>query len=169
MAIRPIITAPNPILRKPTERIQVIDAHIRGIVEDMLDTLEHAEGAGLAAPQIGVSLRLCVLHLPDWEPFVLVNPDIVKRKGTRDVEESCLSIPGYQGKIQRAVEVTIEAFDLEGNPVRLKARDLLGQALEHEIDHLDGKLYTDYLKSPSNLQKIEPGNKSESKEAAHVS
>jgi len=169
MAIRPIITAPNPILRQQTERIQVIDAHVRKIVADMFDTLAQAEGVGLAAPQIGVSLRLCVLHLPEWEPFVLINPEIIKRSGERDVEESCLSIPGYQGKIKRAMAVTVNAFDLEGSPVHLKARELLAQALEHEIDHLDGVLYTDYLKSPSQLHKIEAEVEPHSKATAHVS
>jgi len=169
MAIKSVITVPNSLLRKQTQRIQAIDARIRSLVIDMFDTLAHVEGVGLAAPQIGVLLRLCVLHIPEWEPFVLVNPEIVKRSGERGVEESCLSIPGYQGKIKRAVEVTVEGLDLEGEPLRLKARELLAQVLEHEIDHLDGVLYTDYLKSPSQLYKIEPEESLWPEEVSHVS
>ena len=168
MAIRPIITAPNPVLRKKTEPIKVIDESIRDLVSDMLDTLAHAAGVGLAAPQIGVSLRICALHLPDWEPFVIINPEIVKRVGKREVEESCLSLPGYQGKITRAVEVTVEGFDLEGQPVQLKARKLLAQAFEHEIDHLDGVLYTDHIKSPNGFYKIEPEEIMQAEEATYA-
>ncbi|MCL2149510.1 MAG: peptide deformylase [Dehalococcoidia bacterium] len=169
MAIRPIIAAPNPVLRKQARRIQAIDARIRAIARDMLDTLVHAEGVGLAAPQIGVSLRLCVLHVPEKEPFVLINPEIVKRIGEREVVEGCLSIPGYQGKIRRAIEVTAKGLDLNGKPVRFKARELLSQALEHEIDHLNGVLYIDYLESPDMLCKIELEKEAQSEMAAHVS
>jgi len=155
MAIRQIVTAPNPILRKKARRIQAIDKSIHKLAADMIDTLKHAAGLGLAAPQVGVSLRLCVLHMPEEEPFALVNPEVVKRIGERTVVEGCLSIPGYQGKIKRSVEVTVKGLDLEGQPVRLKAKQTLAQALEHEIDHLNGGLYIDYLASPDELDEID--------------
>jgi peptide deformylase len=155
MAIRPILTVPNPTLRKKAKRIQVIDKSIHKLVADMLATLEHAAGLGLAAPQVGVSLRLCVLHMPEEKPFALVNPEVVKRIGQRDVVEGCLSIPGYQGRIKRSVEVTVKGLDMEGKPARFKAREILAQALEHEIDHLNGVLYIDYLEKPDLLVKVE--------------
>jgi peptide deformylase len=155
MAIRPILTAPNPILRKKSKRVQVIDKTIHKLVRDMMETLEHAAGLGLAAPQVGASVRLCVLHMPEEEPFALINPEVVKRIGHREVVEGCLSIPGYQGRIKRSIEVTVKGLDIEGNPVRFKAHETLAQALEHEIDHLNGVLYIDYLENPDDLDRIE--------------
>lgn len=155
MAVRPILTIPNPILRKQAKRIKSADASIHKLATDMMETLERAEGLGLAAPQIGVSLRLCVLHMPKSEPFAIINPTVVKRIGEREVVEACLSIPGYQGKIKRAAGVTVKGLDIEGKPIRLKATDLFSQALEHEIDHLNGVLYTDYIESPEQFYKID--------------
>ena len=169
MAVRPIVIAPDPILRKQARRIKAIDARICSLIADMFDTLEDANGVGLAAPQIGVSLRLCVLHVPGEEPFALINPEVVKRIGEREIAEGCLSIPGYQGKIKRAVQVTAKGLDLDGKPMRLRARGILAQALEHEIDHLNGVLYTDYLESPDRLYKIEPEKIILPEVATHVS
>ena len=171
MAIRPILTAPHPVLRKQAKRIKVIDAYIRNLAADMIETMECAKGVGLAAPQIGASLRLCVLHLPEEHPFALVNPEVVKRIGERSVKESCLSIPGYQGRIKRAVEVTVKGLDLDGKPIRFKAKELLAQALEHEIDHLDGVLYIDYITTKNGLYEVEPEEDDELNDEveAHVS
>jgi len=168
MAIKPIITAPNPVLRKKARSVATIDAKIRRLVADMFETLAQAEGVGLAAPQIGTSLRICVLKPPEGEPFVLINPDIVKRIGEREVTEGCLSIPGYQGKIKRAVEVTVKGVGIDGKPIRMKARELLAQALEHEIEHLAGVLYTDHLETPNKLYKIEPEKADRQEAATHV-
>jgi peptide deformylase len=156
MAVKPIITVPHPTLRKKTRRIPAVDKSIQKLAADMIETLDDADGVGLAAPQVGVSLRMCVIHMPEEEPFALVNPEVVKRIGQREVMEACLSIPGYQAKIKRSEAVTVKALDLEGKPMRLKATALLAQALEHEIDHLDGVLYTDYVESQDRLFKIEP-------------
>ncbi len=169
MAIRPIVIVPNPILRKKSKRIQSIDKSIQKLASDMIETLENAAGLGLAAPQVGVSLRLCVLHMPKEEPFALVNPEVVKRIGQRDVVEGCLSIPGYQGNIKRSKEVTVKGLDLEVNPVLFKAQETLAQALEHEIDHLNGVLYIDYLESPEKLDKIDHAPAQASKAAPDVS
>ena len=121
-----------------------------------MDTLEKSDGAGLAAPQIGVSLRVAVLWMPDEEPFAIINPEVVKRIGEREVEEGCLSLPGYQGKIKRSVSVTVKCLDIEGKPLRIRAKEMLARALEHEIDHLNGVLFIDQLESPDKLYKIEP-------------
>ena len=110
------------------------------------------------APQVGVPLRLVVIHLPDddSEALILINPEIIKKSGEREVSEGCLSIPGYTGKIKRAVSVTAKGRDENWKEVRIKADDLLAQALEHEIDHLNGVLYIDYLESPEKLTRVEP-------------
>ncbi len=168
MATKPILVIPDPVLRRKTRQIQRIDQSVRRLAVDMIDTLDKAAGVGLAAPQVGVSLCLCVLHMPDEEPFALVNPQVIKRIGEREVVEGCLSIPGYQGKIKRAMAVTVKALDLEGKPVRIKATDLLAQALEHEIDHLNGVLYIDYLESPDRLYKIEPEASAQVRETSHA-
>lgn len=100
MAIRPIRQTPDPVLRKKAKRVPAIDKSIHGLIRDMIDTLDEAEGLGLAAPQVGVSLRVAVLHMPEEEPVALINPEVVKRAGEREVVEGCLSIPGYQGKLK---------------------------------------------------------------------
>ena len=167
MAVLPIRTVPDPILKKKTRRIPGIDAAVRKLIADMRETLHAEEGrVGLAAPQVGVSLRLTVIGLPDEEDIILINPEVVKRKGERIVAEGCLSIPGYVGEICRSETVTVKALDHEGKPVRIKADELLAQALEHEIDHLDGVLYIDRLESPDKLRKLEPEDETGDQETA---
>jgi len=112
---------------------------------------------GLAAPQVGVSLRVVVLQMPDEEPVAIINPEIVKRAGEREVTEGCLSIPGYAGEIKRSVSVTVKGLDRQGRPTRIKATGLRAQALEHELDHLNGVLYIDHLESRDKLFKVEAG------------
>jgi peptide deformylase len=129
------------------------------LIDDMQETLHAEEGrVGLAAPQVGVSLRLTVIGIPDEEDIILINPEIVRKKGERLVTEGCLSIPGYIGQITRAESVTAKAKDINGKEFRIKADELLAQALEHEIDHLDGILYIDHLESEDDLRKIETGD-----------
>jgi peptide deformylase len=162
MAVLPIRTVPDPILNKKTRRVPGIDKRVRQLIADMLETLHAEDGrVGLAAPQVGSSLRLTVICLPDEEDIILINPEVVKRKGERLVTEGCLSIPGYWGEVCRSETVTVKALDHEGKPVRIKADELLAQALEHEIDHLDGVLYIDRLESPDKLRKVEPADGAE--------
>ena len=126
------------------------------LMADMQDTLHAEEGrVGLAAPQVGVSLRAAVICLPGEEDIILINPEIVRKKGERTVTEGCLSIPGYIGQIKRAESVTAKGQDINGKEMRIKATELLAQALEHEIDHLDGVLYVDHLEDPDDLRQIE--------------
>ena len=156
MAILSMLTLPKPILRQKSKRVKNIDGSIRKLAGDMIETMHAASGVGLAAPQVGVPLRVIVLGMPEEEDFVLINPEIVRKVGERLVTEGCLSVPGYFGEIQRAQRVTVKGKDLSGKEIRIKAEELLAQALEHEIDHLNGVLYIDYLESNDKLHKVEP-------------
>ena len=122
----------------------------------MIETMHAAPGVGLAAPQVGVPLRIIVIGIPEEEDIALINPEIVKSSGERVVSEGCLSIPGYVADVKRAVSVTAKGRDPSGKEIRIKAEELLAQALEHEIDHLNGVLYIDHLESKDKLRKIEP-------------
>jgi peptide deformylase len=152
MAILEIRTLPDPILRRKAKKVTRIDNSVQKLIDDMVDTL-HAEPnrAGLAAPQVGVLLRIAVIELPEQELITLINPEIVKKEGERVVQEGCLSIPGYFGEIRRAATVKVKAKDRRGKEFRLKGEGLLAQALEQEIEHLDGVLYIDHLESEEKL------------------
>jgi peptide deformylase len=152
MAVLQIRTLPDPVLRQKAKKVTKIDRSVRKLIEDMIDTLRaDPNRAGLAAPQVGVLLRIAVIELPEQELITLINPEIVKREGERTVQEGCLSVPGYFGEIKRAVTVKAKAQDRYGKPFRLKAEGLLAQALEQEIEHLDGILYIDHLESSEKL------------------
>jgi peptide deformylase len=155
MAVLPIRTLPDPVLRRKTRRVTTIDKSVKKLVADMLETLHADDGrVGLAAPQVGVSLRVAVISLPEEEDIILINPEIVRRKGERLVSEGCLSVPGYYGELKRAEAVTAKGLDIRGKSVRIRAEGLLAQALEHEIDHLDGKLYIDHAGCLDTLRKV---------------
>ena len=156
MAILPIHVVPDPVLRQKSKRVRSIDESIHWLIDDMRETMNHVHGAGLAAPQLGTLLRVIVIGVPEEEDIVLINPEIVRRKGERVVDEGCLSIPGYIGQIKRAESVRVKGRDQNGKEIRIKASELLAQALEHEIDHLNGVLYIDYLDSMDKLRKLEP-------------
>jgi peptide deformylase len=169
MAIKQIITAENPLLRQKSKKVTRFGDSLRNLVEDMFDTLRAVNGLGLAAPQIGVLQRVFIVELPPEygdegnevapeERYVLVNPEIVKMRGEEEMEEGCLSIPGYRGLVKRATSVTIKGQDLNGRPVRYRGEDLLAQAFQHENDHLDGVLYIDRLESPDKLWRISVGD-----------
>jgi peptide deformylase len=157
MAVLPIVYEPHPVLRQRAKRVRNIDGSVQRLIDDMVETMHEAQGAGLAAPQVGVSLRVIVIELPGEETLALVNPQIVKRSGERPVEEGCLSVPGYRGEIKRSVKVVAKGLDRHGREVRVKGEELMAQALEHEIDHLNGVLYIDHLESIDKLSKLEPG------------
>jgi peptide deformylase len=152
MAVLPIVKVPQPVLREKTKKVKKVDASIQKLIDDMIETMHDAPGVGLAAPQVGVSLRICVIHVPGDDIVTLVNPEIVKRSGERICEgEGCLSLPGYKGSVPRAEKVTVKGLDRNGRPVRYTAEELFAEAIEHELDHLDGKLYFDYLGSIDDL------------------
>ena len=157
MAVFQIRTFPDPLLKQKAKRVTTIDRSIKKLISDMIETLHAEPGrAGLAAPQIGVPLRVIVIGLPENEDIVLINPQIARRRGERMIDEGCLSVPGYFGQIKRAESVTVKGRDPNGKEIRIKAEGLLAQALEHEIDHLNGALYLDHLESVEQLHKIEP-------------
>lgn len=156
MAVRPIVYLPEPVLRQKAKRVPEIDASIHRLIDDMIESMYAAHGVGLAAPQIGVSLRVVVIGMPEEEPFALINPEIVKASGERTVDEGCLSVPGYRGEIVRHKSVIAKGLNPEGKEVRVKAKDdLLAQALEHEIDHINGIVYIDHLETLEALEKVE--------------
>ena len=154
MAILPMVDYNNPVLRQKAKRVSSIDGAIAQLIDDMVETMREVGGVGLAAPQIGVPLRIAVIELPDEEIIVLVNPKIVKRSGERQIEEGCLSIPGYRGEIQRSEKVTVKGLDRFGREIRIKGEGLLAQAVEHELDHLDGTLYIDHLERKDKLTPV---------------
>ncbi|MBL7127206.1 MAG: peptide deformylase [Dehalococcoidales bacterium] len=157
MAVRQIRTAPDPVLKRKAKKIHTIDGSVKKLVRDMLETMYAEPGrVGLAAPQVGVSLRVIVIGIPEEEEIVLVNPEIVRRKGERIIDEGCLSVPGYFGQIGRSESVTVKGRDRNGKEVRIKAEGLLAQVLEHEIDHLNGKLYIDHPEVRETLRKVQP-------------
>ncbi len=156
MAVIPIRSMPDPVLRQKAKRVRTINGSIQKLISDMIETMHSAHGVGLAAPQIGIPLRVIVIGLPEEEAIVLINPEIVRRKGERLVNEGCLSLPGYVGEIKRAVSITVKGRDQNGKEIRIKADELLAEVLEHEIDHLNGALYIDHLESRDKLRKIEP-------------
>ncbi len=167
MAVLPIRTVPDPVLRGKAKKIKNVDSSVAKLATDMIETMQAVSGAGLAGPQVGVPLRIVVIGIPEQPPLVLINPQIIRRNGERIVEEGCLSIPGYIGEVKRAKTVTAKALDIKGKEIRVKGNDdILAQALEHEIDHLNGVLYTDQLTRPDSFHKIEPRQKSEPAEGA---
>ena len=156
MAVLPILELPHPALRRRAKKVRNIDSSVLRLADDMIDTMRDACGVGLAANQVGALQRVIVVQLPEEEEAsIYINPEILHREGEQEVEEGCLSIPGYRGFIKRSVSLRFRAQDHTGAAVKLKADELLSQALEHEIDHLDGILYMDHLESPENLVRLE--------------
>lgn len=171
MAVREIITTPNPILRERAKRVRSVNRHTEQLIEDMIDTVRAAPGVGLAAPQIGVSQQVIVVEYaegsedPEAEPkppklYAIVNPEIVRQsKETEISNEGCLSVPGFVGEVERPKTVTIKGLDRHGKPFRIKAKDWLARIFQHEIDHLHGILYIDQAE---NVYRIEEDELAES-------
>jgi peptide deformylase len=146
---------PDPILRKKAIKVAKVTPQIEKLVENMVETMRDQRGVGLAANQVGVLQKIAVIETPEMEePLVLINPEVMKTDGERQVEEGCLSVPGYRGLVNRSETVRIKAMGLDGKIYRLNADELLAQALEHEIDHLNGILYIDHLVDHESLYKI---------------
>jgi peptide deformylase len=164
VAILPIVLlgrAGDEVLRRPANRVRdVRDPAVQKLIDDMFETMRDAPGVGLAAPQVGVPLRLIVVERTDeqHDAFALANPEIVKVGGKRRTSEGCLSIPGFQGDIDRHESVTVKGLNREGKEVRIKApkSSLLAQALEHEIGHINGSLYIDLVEKPEDLYRVKP-------------
>ena len=174
MTVLPLQYAPEAVLRRKAKRVAKIDASVQRLIDDLIETMYAEEGIGLAANQVGVPLRVLVMGIPYKDPdteevyreeYVLVNPELVKKGGERLVSEGCLSIPGYRGQLNRAEWVKVKGLDRDGKAVRLKADGLMAQALEHEIDHLDGILYVDRMKEQGTLDTLAPIEQEESEES----
>ena len=150
---------PDPILRQQAKKINPIPQSLGKYTDDMIETMHDEHGVGLAANQVGSLRKVAVIQLPEWdEALVLINPEIIRREGEREVEEGCLSIPGYRGTVKRSERVRARALDLNGKVIKIKAEGLLAQALEHETDHLNGYLYIDRLVARETFWKITYNN-----------
>ncbi len=167
MAERTIRVAGDDVLRQKSKKVKVFGAATQQLIADMLETMRGASGLGLAAPQIGVPLRVIVIEMPaetdeegyelsPAELYVYCNPEIIEASGEEEDEEGCLSVPGQVAKIKRATFVSVKGQDAKGRPVRTKAYDLLARAFQHEIDHLDGVLILDRVESPEDLRSVAP-------------
>ena len=162
MAVLNMRILPDPILRRQARKVGKVPATMKKFTDDLIETMHAELGVGLAANQVGSLQKVAVIQLPDWdEPLVLINPEIVKQEGEREVVEGYLSIPGYRGLVKRSVSVRARAIGLDGKVIRIKADGLLAQALEHETGHLQGSLYIDHLVTPDDLWKIPLGGEEE--------
>ena len=147
MALLQILEFPDPRLRNRAQPVAQVDAALRTLVDDMFETMYAAPGIGLAATQVNVAKRVLVLDLSERrnEPLALINPEILQRAGVEETEEGCLSVPGYFDKVTRAEQIRVRALDRDGKQIEFEADGLLAVCIQHEIDHLDGKLFVDYL------------------------
>lgn len=147
MALLPILEFPDERLRKKAKPVEAVTPEITRLVEDMLETMYAAPGIGLAATQVNVPLRILVMDLSENkdEPLVLINPELVGKSGTEESEEGCLSVPGFYEKVTRAESVEVRGLDRNGEPLKMEANGLLAVCIQHEMDHLEGKLFVDYL------------------------
>ena len=159
--IRPILVVGCPVLRQKARKVSQVDKPMQKLIDDMIETMQAAPGVGLAAPQIGVPLRLAVIEVDD-AITVIINPEIIKSTGEAELDEGCLSVPGFWGRVNRAERVSVKALDRHGKELRIRnAEGLFAQALQHEIDHLDGRLYVDRMGNLDKLQRSEPLRKRE--------
>jgi peptide deformylase len=147
MALLEILHFPDSRLRKKAAPVEVVDDKIRSIIDDMLETMYNAPGIGLAATQVNIHKRIAVIDISEEknEPLCLINPEIIEKEGTEKSEEGCLSVPEYYADVTRAEKVKIKALDRDGNEFELEADGLLAVCIQHEMDHLLGKLFVDYL------------------------
>jgi peptide deformylase len=151
-----ILQFPDPRLRKVARPVETVDESVAQLADDMLETMYASRGIGLAATQVNRDIRLLVLDLSEQrdEPQVFINPEIVEREGAQVCEEGCLSVPGEYAEVERAERICVSALDRDGEPFELDADGLLAVCIQHEIDHLDGKVFVDYL-SPLKRRLIE--------------
>ena len=155
MAIRTMRLENDEILRKKSREVENIDEKIQTLIDDMIETMYKYNGVGLSAVQVGVLKRVVVIDIEDGEGArIFINPKITKTKGEHEVEEGCLSFPNQYAKVIRPKELTVEALDRNGKKFTLKAKDLLVQAIAHELDHLDGIVFTDRM-IPGTLEYVQ--------------
>lgn len=155
LSILTILEFPDERLRKKAVAVKAVDESIRTLLDDMLETMYESRGVGLAATQVNVQLRIIVIDVSEEKnaPLFLINPEIIEKSGSEESEEGCLSVPGFYEKVKRAEQVKIKALDRNGQSVEFEARGLLAVCVQHELDHLEGKLFVDYI-SPLKRQRI---------------
>jgi peptide deformylase len=155
VAVRPILNFDQPVLREKAKRVARVDTSIQRLIDDLAETMLAAPGAGLAAPQIGVPLRVCVVKGDENQIWALVNPEIVKHDGVQVGYEGCLSYPGWVGEVARYETVVVKGRNRRGKEVRIKSTGFTARAFQHELDHLDGILFTDRLTNIDTLRRFE--------------
>ena len=154
MAIRNLRYEHDDILKKKSKDVEKIDEKIQTLIDDMIETMYKYNGVGLSAVQVGILKKVVVIDIEDGnEPLILINPQIIKTKGEREVEEGCLSFPNQFAKLIRPKEVTVEALNRNGEKITIKAKELLAQAICHELDHLDGVVFVDKM-IPGTLEQV---------------
>lgn len=147
MALLPILEFPDPRLRTRAQPVAAVDAAVRKLIDDMFETMYAAPGIGLAATQVNVHQRVLVIDISEarQEPLALVNPEILAREGVEETEEGCLSVPGIYDVVKRADRIRVRALNRQGEPMEFDAEGMLAVCIQHEMDHLEGKLFVDYL------------------------
>lgn len=156
MAIKKIVTYPAEILEKPCKRVTVFDRKLRNILDDMYDTMIEFDGVGLAAPQIGLDIQVAIVDIDDESGTIeMINPTVLETSGEQLGPEGCLSFPGIYGEVSRPFSVKVEAFDRKGRKFQVEAEDFLARAILHEIDHLQGILFTSLVKRYLTEEEIE--------------
>jgi len=183
MPVRPIVLSDNPLLRQNSRRVKRFGPALQQLIDDMVETMHAANGIGLAAIQIGVPERVIAVQVPedpeddadlDEEPrdgrlYVIINPDLAREsRETEEGIEGCLSIPGWVGEVPRHRRVTVKGRDPHGNPVRIKAQDLLARVFQHEIDHVNGILFTDHIEDPDKIWPVAEGEEEAAEAAQEV-
>jgi peptide deformylase len=168
MALLPILEFPDERLRTIARSVETVDDEIRSILDDMLETMYEAPGIGLAATQVNVHQRMIVIDVSEEknQPLYLINPEITALEGVEEMDEGCLSVPGIYETVKRADRVSIKAQGYDGKVFKMDADDLLAVCIQHEIDHLDGKLFVDYL-SPLKRNRIKKKLEKQRKQAAN--
>jgi peptide deformylase len=165
VAVRPILSFEHPVLREKAKKVARVDTSIQRLIDDLAETMLDAPGAGLAAPQIGVPLRVCVVKGDENQIWGLVNPEIVKHDGVQVGYEGCLSYPGWVGEVARHETVVVKGRNRRGKEVRIKSSGFTARAFQHELDHLDGVLFIDRLTNLDTLRRVDE-LEAEEKEAA---
>ena len=155
LGILTILEFPDERLRKKAVPVKVVNAEIKKLIDDMLETMYEARGVGLAATQVNVHQRIIVIDISEdkQSPLCLINPEIIEKDGVEEAEEGCLSVPGFFEKVKRAEHIKVRALNRDGEPFELEASELLAVCVQHEMDHLEGKLFVDYI-SPLKRQRI---------------
>jgi len=153
--LRKIVTFPNPILKKKAKAVKRVTSEIVRLIDDMIETMHKAPGVGLAAPQVGESIRVIVADIGKGA-VALINPKILKKSGKQTCAEGCLSLPGIEASVERAALVVVTGLDRSGKKITLETKELLATVIQHEIDHLDGLVFIDRVGDPSQIKPVSP-------------